>query len=285
MLLLKNTNNGLSCLAFSPDGQMLAAGGYRGTVLLWDLVAGKLLKKLPGFTRNVETVFFSGNELYGFEGVRLWMWDLAGDDPPQRRGTKDDLAFFAAAGSATGDRVCVALHPGLSCYSLPHFKSLWHTKFTWPRVLSFSADGRWLACGDQNGGVQVTDTATRKKWRYPSDFGPEVKAVALSPDGQLIAWCAARNLHFCRVSPLEEIRHHILGKTHFLSVAWHPSGDFFATANGDGKVDYWDARTGEHRQAFDWGIGKLHDIVFDATGDRAACCGKSGDVVVWDVDR
>ena len=77
---------------------------------------------------------------------------------------------------------------------------------------------------------------------------------------------------------------HRLGRTHFLSVAFHPSGDFFATANGDGKVDYWDGHTGEHRQAFDWQVGMLNDVVFDPTGDRAACCSQSGAVVVWDVD-
>ncbi len=60
---------------------------------------------------------------------------------------------------------------------------------------------------------------------------------------------------------------------------------FLATANGDGKIDYWDATTGERRESFDWGVGKLYDIAFDAAGDRAATCSVKGDVVVWDVDR
>jgi WD40 repeat protein len=68
-------------------------------------------------------------------------------------------------------------------------------------------------------------------------------------------------------------------------VAFHPSGAFFATANGDGKVDSWDSHTGERRESFDWGFGKLNDVTFDATGDRAACCSEAGEVVVWDVDR
>ena len=79
--------------------------------------------------------------------------------------------------------------------------------------------------------------------------------------------------------------HHALGKTHFLGIAWHPSGAFFATANGDGKIDYWDAQTGQRRESYDWGVGKLNAVVFDPAGDRAACCSERGDVVIWDVDR
>ena len=43
--------------------------------------------------------------------------------------------------------------------------------------------------------------------------------------------------------------------------------------------------TGERRESFDWGVGKLNDVTFDSTGDRAACCAETGEIVVWDVDR
>ena len=39
------------------------------------------------------------------------------------------------------------------------------------------------------------------------------------------------------------------------------------------------------RESFDWEVGKLNAVTFDANGDRAACCSQTGDVVVWDVDR
>jgi WD40 repeat protein len=63
------------------------------------------------------------------------------------------------------------------------------------------------------------------------------------------------------------------------------SPPFFATANGDGKVDFWDSATGERRESFDWGIGKVRCVVFDRAGDRAACSSEAGDVVIWDLDR
>src|SRR4029079_17652529 len=131
----------------------------------------------------------------------------------------------------------------------------------------------------------VRDTRMGATWWEPTANPLPVKSVALSPDGRFVAWSASAHLYLWRLDPLEAVAHHSVGGTHFLAVAYHPSGDFFATVNGDGKVDYWDGRTGERRESFDWQVGKLHDVVFDATGDRAACCSKTGEIVVWDVDR
>jgi WD40 repeat protein len=157
-------------------------------------------------------------------------------------------------------------------------------------ALNYSADGRRLATGNSSGQVSVRDSATGGLLHEGlAGLASEVKAVALSPDGRSVAWCVASHIYLWGLpSPgaAEPIAHHSMGgRTFFLSVAFHPSGDFFATVNGDGKADYWDARTGAHRQAFDWGVGKLQDIAFDPTGDRAACSAKTGEIVVWDVDR
>jgi WD40 repeat protein len=151
--------------------------------------------------------------------------------------------------------------------------------------LAWSSDARLLAAGLMNGQVKVYDAATGKEAAtFGEAGGPTVNAVALSPGGAAAAWCACTHLHFHR--PAEGVSaHHALGKTHFLSVAWHPSGAFFATANGDGKIDYWDAQTGQRRESYDWGVGKLNAVVFDPAGDRAACCSERGDVAIWDVDR
>ena len=39
------------------------------------------------------------------------------------------------------------------------------------------------------------------------------------------------------------------------------------------------------RESFDWGVGRVREVVFDAAGHRAACGSRSGTVVVWDVDH
>jgi WD40 repeat protein len=174
----------------------------------------------------------------------------------------------------------------LACFATNEREQLWqHTLGTSPFSLGFSSDGRTLVSGCEGGLVQLRDAGTGNVRQELSSGGSAVKAVALSPDGRTVAWAAGRHLWFWQIDPPLELAHHHLGPSQFLSVNFHSSGRFFATANGDGKIDFWDAQTGRHRKAFDWKIGKLHDVVFDATGDRAACCSKTGQIVVWDVDE
>src|SRR5262249_39746315 len=155
-----------------------------------------------------------------------------------------------------------------------------------PSSFLFTPKGDRVLCGSLTGHILRYEVATGNAVEfYRPDNSCTVKAIAVSPDGGSAAWAADTHLYFARLWPFELIAHHKLGKTHFLSVAFHPSGRFFASVNGDGKVDFWDAITGQHKQAFDWGIGKLHDVAFDADGHRAACCGKSGEIIVWDVDE
>lgn len=292
MLLFKDTKQGLNSLAFSPDGKWLAAGGYRGNVLLWNLTTGKFAGKQRGCEQNVNTVFFAGDELFGLE-VRwpmsppgLYSWELTPGGEPRPRPPREKRQVYGATVSPDERHLCLLFDKELQCLSLPDYKLIWRDNIRLGPVVC-SADGRWFTHGENGGKIVVTDAETRGLSRTVTgnSEASQIEDVALSPDGQLIALCAATHLHLWRLDPLERIVDHSLGgRTHFLAVAFHPSGDFFATANGDGKVDFWDAQTGVRRHSFDWGIGKLHDVAFDATGDRAACCGKSGEVVVWDVD-
>jgi WD40 repeat protein len=286
----------LTCLAFSPDGLTLAAGGYRGVVRLWDLTAKRLSGSCSTGNWNNSALCFMPDDrgLLALVGGYLHLFDREGTDLG-RRPRPNRRQFTASAASPDG-RLCLGFSPlvllsasgGLMEQALPDFAQRWKTRASGSgqvTALCYSADGRRLACGRGSGRVTVHDADTGAPLHEPREAGAEVKAVALSPDGRLVAWCAGTHLRLWRLDPPEQVREHSLGRTFFLSVAWHPTGGFFATANGDGKVDYWDAQSGERRQSFDWGIGKLHDVAFDAAGDRAACCSKSGKIVVWDVDR
>jgi len=57
-----------SCLAYSPDGSMLACGGYKWLSLL-DAQSGSVLHSLSGHTRAVVSVDFSPN---GMTRAKLW---------------------------------------------------------------------------------------------------------------------------------------------------------------------------------------------------------------------
>jgi WD40 repeat protein len=69
-----------TCLAFSPDGSMLAAGSFNKSIVLWDVAARKPIgTALVGHTQQVRTVSFSndGQTLAsGSSDGKIILWDL-----------------------------------------------------------------------------------------------------------------------------------------------------------------------------------------------------------------
>ena len=294
MIHLKGRKVAITALAFSPDGARLAAACYRGLVQLFDLHAAKLERAFvvgDGLTTS-DGIFFlpQGDALLAYDWTRgaragptLRAVTLEGRSLGLR--PKTTRAEVRRAAAAEGRAALAVAHlSSVVLYSLPDFAPLWRVAApNSANALACTPDGRTVALGQEGGGVRLF----REGGELPPLPTPrrEVKALAVSPDGDGVATGGNTHLRLWRLTRQpREVKHVQLGKTHFLDVAWHPSGSFLATANGDGKVDFWDWATGERRESFDWGVGKVSCVVFDRAGDRAACCSEAGDVVIWDVD-
>jgi WD40 repeat protein len=291
---LKHRKYYLECVAFSPDGRSLAACGGRGTVQVWDLDARRLKhhSKTGAHANGAASFTHDARRLLVLDYDTLHCFDFAAGTRGVLRSARAGREFVSAAFSPDRRRVCCTYREGLPSlppefgieqYALPEFAFTWGAKRLPYLAAAYSADGRTLAT-DEGGNVALWDAdAGVVTSRVEGTFGYE--RLALSPDGAVAAWVGS-SLCFWRLDAGGKIRSHdrALDRTAFHSVACHPSGRFFATAKGDGMVEYWDARTGERLRAFDWGVGKVNDVTFDDAGDRAACCSQTGEVVVWDVD-
>jgi WD40 repeat protein len=75
------------------------------------------------------------------------------------------------------------------------------------------------------------------------------------------------------------------GRSYFLGLKVHPSGEFVLTVSGDGQVRYWDSVTLTPMKSLHWKIGKLHSLAICPNGLLACAGGEKGKVVIWDVDE
>jgi WD40 repeat protein/serine/threonine protein kinase len=234
----------VNCVAFSPDGSLLASGGDDKTVRVRDAATGQVKSPLGG-RNEFNAVAFSPDETH-----------LA---------ACDDNGFVQVWDIRTGREV---FSRRIAPYS--------------PNALSYSPEGRRLAVAVPGGFLRVLEAATGKDDLVLDGELTYITAVAFSPDGQHLASTGFDKIvrvwdmgtHKARLLPGHEAGVN--------SVAYHPDGKSLATADGDGIVLLWDAtaahdvrRIRAHRDA-------VNCVRFSPDGRRLATASRDGTVKCWD---
>ncbi len=78
--MLKGHTDGIYCMAFSPDGKILASGSPDQSVILWDVASGKAIKKIDGIGSTPISIAFSpdGKHVaWGTHDHTIGTWNLA----------------------------------------------------------------------------------------------------------------------------------------------------------------------------------------------------------------
>src|SRR5262249_8504199 len=151
-----------------------------------------------------------------------------------------------------------------------------------PGGLAFSPDGETVACGGQDGKVNLWDVKTGQlKDRLLLHVSP-VRAVAYSPDGrwvtsggadltvQLVERASGRPLHTFR------------GGTPFTGLAFSPdSQTLAAVCDAPGPLRLWDLATKQPR-TFDGHTQHVLGIAFHPAGNRVVTGSLDGTVRLWE---
>jgi WD40 repeat protein len=188
----------VAAVAFSPDGKLLATGGYQ-EVLLWDLAGARLLRRL------------------GVGGL---------DGPVEALAFHKDGRLLAVAdglpGSAGGVRL-FDIETGALAARLPDSNES-------AAALAFSPDGKWLAAGGLDTIVHVWSIDTKASVAALREHGDSIQGVAFSPDGKFLASAGDDRVGIVwevgtwkRIARLEE-------KDPVSGVAFSPDGQFVLLA-------------------------------------------------------
>jgi WD40 repeat protein len=273
----------VTCLAYSPDGRLLAAGDPgRGRVSVWDAATGKRLWDLT-HPKGVQSVAFSrdGRRLAssGYEeNVRFWDMQTGKEAAPAWTAPKQAIALALSPADGLlavgqfGEVKLRDLETGKEAASLP-------CQFSRVYFLAYSPDGRRLAAA-LPGQVLVWNVGRKQVLR---SLQANATRVALSPDGRFLTFGGADAENRVTVYDLEVNQPSFLAghRQQAEAVAWSPDGSRIAAGANDGGIRVWSAATRKEELSLIGHEGQVHGLVFSPDGLRLASAAADGTVRVW----
>jgi RNA polymerase sigma factor (sigma-70 family) len=272
------------CVAYAPDGKLLASGGWDRAVRLWDPATGKERGQLLGLKGWVNALAFSPDGRFlagvGFEQA-ICLWDIKTGKVVRRltghQGNVHTLVFSHTGLLAASDE------DGVRLWDVTHGKAL----RTFPvkgggGPLAFSPDGRTLAGAGGDRVVRLWQTRTGKVRHGLLTGRTPVEAVAFSPDGKLLLTTGPEHTLLWEAASGKK-RGPLPGKTggaHRLAFA--PGGNVLALDGSDHVIRLWDLAAGKELRR----VGRFPDylrcLVFSPDGKTFASVADGSVIHLWD---
>jgi len=281
-------------VAFSPDGKILASGGYDGNVILWDLAGYPLEPPLSAHKDIIYSVAFSPEGKIVASGSAdgtIILWDV-------------ENHTYKTLSAGVGKVFSVAFSPDgktLACGKEDGTITFWDVRGGGPiggaltghkgavYNVAFSPDGKKLVSSGADKKIIFWDMDGSKRKRSVEDTS-EVFCIAFSPDGKMLASGNRHsNVTLWDVATRKPLRTPLTGHANAVfSVAFSPDGKTLVSASTDKTIRLWEVAS---RKSIGKPIGEpltgssesIYAIAFNPNGKTLASGAEGGVTVLWNI--
>ncbi len=231
-------------VAVSPNGETLSSAGADGTVKLWNLSGGGLLRTLGGHRAIVRAVRFSPDGSLIASGASdrtLKLWNA-------ERGT-----LVASLGG--------------------HAETIW--------AVAFSEDGLLVASGGSDQMIRIMNVKNRRLVRSFRDPGGDVWTLAFSPDGTQLASGSsdgAIRLWDVRGRLERTLKGH---RSAVRTLATSRATGLLVSGSWDKTVKVWDWRSARLLRTLSGHSDRVISVALSADGRTLSSAGRDRTLKVW----
>ena len=240
----------ISAIAFDPKGKYLASASYDNTIWLWEIASGKVAKKLHGHSWGVTCVTFSPDGQWLISGSR-----------------DETVRVWDVANEST--RQILENHK--------HGVESLVVSGSGDKILVGSRDCR-LRLWDLNSG-ELLQKYRQNTW---------VRAVAISPDGQLMAAGSGIDDTTIRIwdIPSKQLVNQLSGHWSSLrTISFGEDNSSLVSAGYDYTVKSWDISSGEVIHELDQHSNWVYSVAISSDGQLVATGNNNSTITLWDAIR
>jgi WD40 repeat protein len=263
---VKESQGAIEVATFSRDGSRLATLRHDGTLRVWDVHEGNVLKEWIGPTREIKKIGIVYNVVYTLHAV-------------------SGIALAPDGGTL----VTAGYDKTLRFWEVKTGKELRNQEmeFAFDSRCLYSPDGKTLAVvvevgsrpRSENVVILLDSTTGHEIRRLPAT--QQILALAFSDDGKAIAVSERDTVLIAEIS---SGGNRVEYKVQFTSgLVFSPDGRVLATGKWDGTIQFWHTDSAKPLCSLTANLDCVRRFAFSRDGKRLASAGNTNTAYIWDV--
>jgi tetratricopeptide (TPR) repeat protein len=238
----------------SPDSQTFVSSERNGTIKLWDLKTGEVLRTLTGHSGKVDSLAISP------DGRTLA--SVSSNYNSKERSSNIDIKIWN-------------LHTGELLHTLDE-----PTDFPKSISVAISPDGQTLI-SSWNKVIKIWNLSTGELLRT-LEGDSDVAAIAVSPDSQILVSSYDSTIKLWNLATGELLRT-LSEASDVNAIAISPDGQTLVGSTRDSKSEVWNLLTGELLRTLTGHSGFVHSVAISSDSQTLASSTDSGTIELWNL--